>query len=531
MRAARGPSPRATKLHTIAAVMALALLAAACAGPAAGGGGRRPLTAGEARAAAWLEAHRGRPPMLRAFLQRMPKGGDIHTHLVGAVYAESFIAWGIEEGMCLETARSAIIAPPCDAERGRPPLADAMRHPGRYGALVDALSTRNLGRGESGHERFFAAFGRFSGVAADRSAAMVAELAQGAAAQHIGYLEMMLTFRGREVRALGARTDFDGDFARARERLLGAGLAGLVQQATADLTELEQGVERALGCAAPASAASTPAPPACRVARRYLQQSGRVAEPGVVFAQLLYAFELARADSRVVGINLVAPEDDPVAIRDYSLHMRMVGWLGAAYPGVNVALHAGELTLGLVPPAHLAFHIREAVEVAKARRIGHGVSVGYERDAVALMELLRARDVLVEICLTSNDLILGVAGPQHPFADYWRLGVPVALATDDQGVSRIDLTSEYVRAALTYGLAYADLKRLARNSLSHAFLAGPELWRDRAALEPVAPCAGARPDAEPAPACRRFLDASDKAGAQWALERAFAEFEALPMFR
>jgi hypothetical protein len=341
----------------------------------------------------------------------------------------------------------------------------------------------------------------------------------------------MLRGRGRAFRARGGGAAFDGDFARARERLLGAGLAGLVEQARADLTELEDGVERALGCAAPASAASAPAPPACRVVRRYLQQSGRTAEPGVVFAQLLYAFELARADPRVVGINLVAPEDDPVAIRDYRLHMRMVGWLAAAYPGVNVALHAGELTLGLVPPAHLGFHIREAVEVANARRIGHGVSIGYERDAVGLMELLRARDVLVEICLTSNDVILGVAGPQHPFADYWRLGVPVALATDDQGVSRIDLTSEYVRAALTYGLGYADLKRLARNSLSHAFLAGPELWRDRAALEPVEPCAGARPDAEPGPACRRFLDASDKAAAQWSLERAFTDFESLPMFR
>ena len=147
------------------------------------------------------------------------------------------------------------------------------------------------------------------------------------------------------------------------------------------------------------------------------------------------------------------------------------------------------------------------------------------------MRLLRERDVLVEICLTSNEVILGVAGAAHPFADYWRLGVPVALATDDQGVSRIDLTNEFARAALAYDLGHVDLKRLARNSLSHAFLAGPELWRDRAALEAVEPCAGVRPGAEPSPACRRFLDGRDKATAQWALEAAFDEFEALPMFR
>jgi len=483
-------------------------------------------TAGEARAAAWLDAHRNRPPMLRAFLQRMPKGGDIHTHLTGAVYAESFIAWGAESGMCLDTAAAAITAPPCDAQRGRVPLAEAVRDSARYGALVDALSIRNLAKGESGHQRFFDAFARFSAVTTARGANMVAELATGAADQHVGYLEMMLTMRGQDVRALGAGVPYDGDLDGARRRLLDAGLPRLVQQGMADLTAIERGADRRLRCGETGAV-----PAACRVVRRYLQQSTRTGAPGVVFAQLLYAFELARADRRVVGINLVAPEDDPVALRDYSLHMRMIGWLAAAYPGVNVALHAGELTLGLVPPAHLAFHIREAVEVAGARRIGHGVSVGYERDAVGLMQLLRARDVLVEICLTSNDVILGVAGPAHPFADYWRLGVPVALATDDQGVSRIDLTAEFLRAALGYGLGYADLKRLARNSLSHAFLAGPELWRDRAALEPVEPCAGARAGDEPAPACRRFLDGSDRAAAQWALETAFAEFEALPMFR
>jgi len=34
---------------------------------------------------------------LRAFLRRMPKGGDLHTHLAGAVYAERFIAWAAHE--------------------------------------------------------------------------------------------------------------------------------------------------------------------------------------------------------------------------------------------------------------------------------------------------------------------------------------------------------------------------------------------------------------------------------------------------
>ncbi|MFI4979432.1 MAG: ATP-binding cassette domain-containing protein, partial [Nevskiales bacterium] len=46
---------------------------------------------------------------------------------------------------------------------------------------------------------------------------------------------------------------------------------------------------------------------------------------------------------------------------------------------------------------------------------------------------------------------------------YVRYGVPVALATDDEGVSRTDLTHEYLRAVQTYDfVTYPLLKRMAR---------------------------------------------------------------------
>ena len=72
---------------------------------------------------------------------------------------------------------------------------------------------------------------------------------------------------------------------------------------------------------------------------------------------------------------------------------------------------------------------------------------------------MAARHVMVEINLTSNDVILGVSGRDHPLPLYRSSGVPVALSTDDEGVSRIDITHEYVRAVQTYGFGYADLKR------------------------------------------------------------------------
>jgi hypothetical protein len=45
----------------------------------------------------------------------------------------------------------------------------------------------------------------------------------------------------------------------------------------------------------------------------------------------------------------------------------------------------------------------------------------------------------------------------------------MTLSTDDEGVSRIDLTHEYVRAVETYVLGYTDLQELVRNSLEYGF--------------------------------------------------------------
>ena len=126
--------------------------------------------------------------------------------------------------------------------------------------------------------------------------------------------------------------------------------------------------------------------------------------------------------------------------------------------------------LGLVPPPDLTFHIRAAIEIAGARRIGHGVALAFERDMEGLLAEMRARPVVVEINLTSTDIILGVRGKDHPLPTYLAAGVPVVLSSDDAGISRIDLTNEYLRATRDFGLEYRALKAIARNALIYAFL-------------------------------------------------------------
>jgi adenosine deaminase len=229
-----------------------------------------------------------------------------------------------------------------------------------------------------------------------------------------------------------------------------------------------------------------------------------------------------------VGINFVMPEDGTISMADYALHMKIVGFLHALYPKVRISLHAGELAPGLVPPEGLCCHIRLAVEEAHAERIGHGVDVMHEDRPYDLLKEMAAKHVMVEINITSNDGILGVSGKDHPFPVYRKFHVPVSLNTDDEGVSRIDLTHEYARAAETYSLSYADLKQMVRTGLEHIFLPGTSLWREPDAFKrTAAACAADTPGAaKPSPACASFLQSSDRAQQQWELERRFREFEA-----
>ena len=131
-----------------------------------------------------------------------------------------------------------------------------------------------------------------------------------------------------------------------------------------------------------------------------------------------------------------------------------------------------EIAPGLVTYEGLYCHIRLAIDDGHAERIGHGVDLMYEDRPYDLLKEMAAKHVMVEINLTSNDVILGVVGDSHPFPLYRKFGVPVTLSTDDEGVSRIDLTHEYVRAVQTYDLHYADLKKLVRTGLEHSFFAG-----------------------------------------------------------
>jgi len=337
----------------------------------------------------------------------------------------------------------------------------------------------------------------------------------------------MVTLDGRVASSLGSRVLGDTtfvpgrqpDFAAYRQALLQAGIAGAVAAGRQNATRIEARRDTVLRCGTPG------ADPGCGVQARWLYQVLRGLPPQQVFAQILTGFELAKADPRVVGFNLVMPEDGMVSMRDYTLQMRMIDYLHRFYPQVRISLHAGELSAGLVPPEGMRFHVRQAVELGHASRIGHGVDVMYEDRPEELLREMARRGVLVEIALTSNDVILGVRGRDHPLAAYRAYGVPVALATDDEGVARSEMTREWVKAVEEQGLGYRDLKTMARASLEHAFVEGASVWRDGRRFVPVAACAPAAGGFAGA-SCGALAGRSTRARLQRDLELGFRDFEA-----
>lgn len=475
------------------------------------------------RTVRYFDSIRNAPPQLLAFLLQMPKGGDLHNHLSGAIYAESYIQWAADSGDCVNTTTFAAALPPCSS--GQVPIANALTNTVLYRQLVDAWSMRNWKlSGQSGHDHFFDTFGKFGVATFNQTGKMLAEVVARAARGHLLYVELMLTPDGTSTGVLstqiGEKVGWDGNALNTLNKLKSNGIDAAVPVAIKNLNEAEAEKDRLLKCGTPEADAG------CTVVIRYIAQVSRGAAPGPVFAQMVTGFALANdPNSKVVGLNLVQAEDWLTSMQNFSLQMGMLQFLRPRYPRAHLSLHAGELAPGMVPPDGLTFHISNSVMTAQANRIGHGVDIMHEDDAVRLLKEMARRGVMVEICLSSNDTILGISGAQHPLATYLKYGVPVALATDDEGVSRSEISREYQRAVEDQGINYLQLKTMARDSLEYAFIDGASLWSDAKRFVPVAQCTTAMTTMKLSGGCQQFIAGSEKAKLQWKLEEQFREFE------
>ena len=482
----------------------------------------------EQKTAAYFESIRKSPPKQLAFLLKMPKGADLHNHLSGAVYAEHYIEWAAANGLCVNNRTMALSVPasPSKCADQQTPASTALTNSVLYRQMIDAWSMRNWQlSGQSGHDHFFDAFGIFGPATYNNSGRMLAEAVKSAARGRVSYVELMLTPDGTPTGVvssqIGEKVGWDGDFESTLNKLKANGIENAAAIGIKNLQAMETEKNQLLKCGTPQADAG------CSITIRYVAQVSRNSALGQVFAQMVTGLALANdPQSKVVATNLVQGEDGLNSMQNFSLHMQMLKFLRPLYPRARVTLHAGELAPGLVPPDGLSFHIRESVMVARADRIGHGVDVMHETEPFELLKEMVRRNVMVEICLSSNDLILGISGARHPLATYLEYGVPVALATDDEGVARSEISMEFLKAADDQNLGYLQLKTMARNSLQYAFIAGQSLWGDGRRFAPVAQCARDVDDMKlTSNSCREFLAGNDKAKLQWQLEQDLNTFE------
>lgn len=464
---------------------------------------------------AYYNSIQTQPKKLDAFLQAMPKGGDLHNHLGGVSMAENMLRYAKYDDLCVNSSSFAVQN---DRSCSHPYRVEQIeKSPILYHQTTDAWSMQNFRPGtESGHDHFFATFEKYLPILMKHRAEMVNEAVQRACRENLLYLELMIMPDDDKSGLLGSKLAWDDNLSRLRASLK-KGVIPIVSDISKKLDSYQKYLQGFL---------TGPGKQLCPdFTLRYLYQVLREQPPTQVFAQLLTGFELASRDPRVVGINLVQAEDGKISMRDYHLQMQMIGFLHYLYPRVKISLHAGELVPDLVPQCGLRFHIREAVEIAHANRIGHGVDIRQEDHFMQLLHEMAKKQILVEINLSSNAAILNVKGKQHPILLYKQCHVPVVLSTDDEGVLRTNLTEQFKIAALNYHFSYLTLKQLVRNSIQYSFLPGTSLWQDANYQYPVSSCRDSLSGGKLSVSCQNFLAKSEKANTQWKLEQQFSWFE------
>lgn len=144
---------------------------------------------------------------------------------------------------------------------------------------------------------------------------------------------------------------------------------------------------------------------------------------------------------------------------------------------LRVTVHAGERG------DHDPRSIWAAVYHLRADRVGHGLTLGENAE---LAGRLRDRRVCLEVCPTSNREVVGFRDPalpevtarcaRYPLRALLALGLPVAICTDNPGISRTEATEEIIVASRMSDppLSLWEALALMRQGFVHSFLPAGE---------------------------------------------------------
>ena len=170
-------------------------------------------------------------------------------------------------------------------------------------------------------------------------------------------------------------------------------------------------------------------------------------------ARDVFGWAVRCRDSHVAAVGIGGDEQKapPELFRD--------AYAYAADNGLRLTAHAGECASPESIWGALNLH---------AERIGHGLTAAQDPE---LIEELAARQIPVEICLTSN-LRTGCCKSlaEHPVRRYFDQGLMITLNSDDPAMFATSLPQEFQLAQDNFSFTDEHLREMARNSFEASFL-------------------------------------------------------------
>lgn len=422
----------------------------------------------------YFEKIRNNEAELTAFFAQMPKGGDLHHHFSGSIYAEPMVENAISEDFYLNTTTM-------EVQKDKPSTGNWEQFStiSKRGELY-AYKQKIMGKWSSkdyngvsypSDKLFFESFDKFSPTIPGHFGEGLLELKNRAISENVSYIETQLSTIPSDISTTDL-ADFNIQLRTAAAKKDIKAVKSLLEtlyktyqkrEAKKDALDFNNNFVTKMHHDLNIDDEN--------FTMRYQNFVLRFMEPVDLFKNLVIAFISADSSNLMAGVNIVSPEDGETSMKDYWLHMVMFNYCHNTFPNVKYTLHAGELTLGLVQPEELTSHINDAIYVAGANRIGHGVDVAYEKNAYALLQYMAKQHIPIEINLVSNEFILKVKENRHPISLYKNFNVPIVISTDDAGILRTNMTEQYVLLAKRYpDVNYSDIKHYVYNSINYSFI-------------------------------------------------------------
>ncbi|UPZ14033.1 adenosine deaminase [Flavobacterium humidisoli] len=424
-------------------------------------------------AESYLEKIRNNEALLTAFFQQMPKGGDLHHHFSGSIYAEPLLERAIAEDFYLNLETIAVSK--TKPEKGNWEKFSSLNNKGKLEyyeqQIMQTWSVKDYNGSVPSDDQFFDSFMKFEPTIAGHFAEGMLELKKRAIAENVTYIETQLSTIPCDMN-VSDLADFNTKLRQAAEQKDEKAVLKLLDELYKSLQKKDaKKYADDFNNNFIAKLHKDLKMDDDKFTMRYQNFVLRFMEPVDLFKNLVIAFISSSESKLTAGVNIVSPEHGQTSMKDYWLHMVMFKYCHSKFPDVKYTLHAGELTLGLVQPEELTWHINDAIYVAGANRIGHGVDIAYEANSYDLLKYMAQKNIPIEINLVSNEFILKVKENRHPFTLYKEFNVPIVISTDDAGILRSNMTEQYVLLAKRYPeVNYETIKKYVYNSINYSFI-------------------------------------------------------------